>query len=288
MKRIICLILVVCAVICSGAIPAQAKPHAKKQVVDAVPPVYGVANYDVYVGGIHLIEAAVYFEEKGGKYHTRVNGHTYGFWHRVLPWDTVLEVRGTLKDDTFKPAEFYTRDEWDNKPKITKLHFKKNGDVVPEFEPPSHDENREIVTKEQRKGSLDPISALFQLLAHVDSHKSCNVTVPVFDGKRRFDITGTDRGTEYIDEEDYGIFKGDARLCDAGFNMISGEWKDRKPSKFWQKSETENGRDPFQVYLAPVGPGGKELAIRVESTSVFGLIIGHLTSWNMAAPEELK
>ena len=284
MKRFICLLLIVLCV----ASPVLAKTHTKKHAEAELPPVSGIATYDVYVGGVHLIQAESYFEEKNGKYHARVNAHTYGFWYRMLPWDSVLEVRGKLKNNKFTPVEFFTRDEWDHKPKITKLHFKKNGDVNPEFDPPSHDENREIVTQKMRHGSLDPVSALFQLLAHVDAEKSCNTTVPVFDGKRRFDITGTDFGTEYVDEEDYGIFKGDARVCDAGFTMIAGEWKDRKPSKFWQKSETEDGRDPFHIYLAPVGPGGKELAIRLESSSVFGLIIGHLSKWEFAPPEELK
>ncbi|HEU0118726.1 MAG TPA: DUF3108 domain-containing protein [Alphaproteobacteria bacterium] len=278
MRRFILLSLMLFA-----AAPAMAADVPGR--IPNVPPI--VATYDIYVGGIHLVTADILFQEEKGKYHSRVNAQTYGFWHRALPWETVLDSRGKIVKDKFVPLEFYSRDVWKGKPKVTKLHFKKD-DVVPEFDPPSHDENREIVTQDQRHGSLDPVTALLQMLAHVAVNHDCNVTVPVFDGKRRFDVTGADDGDEEINEADYGIFKGDARTCDAGFKMISGEWNDRKPAKFWQKSDTEAGREPFHIWLGSVSPELPEMAVRMESGSVFGLIIVHLSNWRYATSAEIK
>ena len=196
--------------------------------------------------------------------------------------------KGSLKKDGFAPAEFHTRDVWQNKPKITMLHFTKNGDVTPEFDPPSHDENRETVTTDERRGALDPITALLQMLAHVAVNKDCDVKVSVFDGKRLFDVSGTDAGQDVIDEGDYGVFKGTARLCDAGFKMVAGEWQDRKPSRFWQKNDTEAGRDPFRIWMASIDPNLPEMPVRLESGSVFGLIIIHLSHWHYATSDEIK
>jgi hypothetical protein len=259
---------------------------APPQRIPVLPPIY--TTYDVYVGGIHLVAAQVWFEEKGNNYHAVVRAKTVGLIGKFFPWNTILDGYGLIKDDRFEPQEFFTRDEWGHKPKITKLHFTTSGDVLPEFDPPSHDENREIVTSDQRRSSLDPITALLQMLAHVAVDKSCAIPVPVFDGKRRFDITGHDAGYDNISDDDYNIYTGKARLCDADFTMISGEWKDREHARFWQKTETESGREPFHIWLAPVATNLPEIPVRMESGSVGGLVVIHLTSWRYATADEVK
>jgi hypothetical protein len=284
MKRISTFILC-CILSLAPMAPARAIEH-KSAKIPALPPI--VANYDVYVGGLHLIAAHIVFQQDKGTYHTQVQAGTHGFWHDLLPWDVHLDAHGRMVGANFVPAEFASHDEWHKKPKITKLHFGSKGNIEAEFDPPSHDENRETVTPEQKKGSLDPITALLQMLAHIAIQKNCNVTVHVFDGKRRFDVTGIDNGTEDIDEGDYGFYKGTTRTCDASFKMIAGEWKDREPSKFWQKSDNEAGRAPFHVWLAGIGPQKTELPVKLESDSVFGLIVVHLTNWHYAAPDEVK
>jgi len=276
--------------------PAEAKkpvrslaPVAAKAVpsrIPVLPPIF--TAYDVYVGGFHLVASTIWFEEENNAYHVVVKAGTRGIWARLFPWNTILDARGSIDGDRLEPKEFFTRDEWGHKPKITKLHFDGKGDVSPEFEPPSRDENREIVTPEQRRGSLDPISALLQMLAHVAVDKSCSIPVPVFDGKRRFDITGRDAGYDVTEGEEYGVYSGQARLCAADFKMISGEWKDREHANFWRKTEHEAGREPFHIWLASPAPGLPEMAVRLESGSIGGLVVVHLSSWRYATAEEIK
>jgi len=254
--------------------------------IPILPPI--LTTYDIYVGGFHLVSSSIWFEELNDVYHVVVKAGTRGIWGRLFPWNTVLDARGAIKGDSLKPKEFFTRDEWDRKPKVTKLHFDRTGDVVPEFDPPNRDQNREIVTSEQRKGSLDPVTALLQMLAHVAVDKTCAIPVPVFDGKRRFDIKGRDVGEDYTDGDDYGVYSGNARLCAADFTMISGDWKDREHARFWKKTETESGREPFQIWLASPAQGIPELPVRLETGSIAGLVVVHLSSWRYATPEEIK
>lgn len=258
---------------------------AAKILIPSIPPV--IVTYDVYVGGVHLMSADVYFEENAARYRSRVLGHTNGIWYRLFPWNTELKVEGKIRGDKFIPSEFYTRDIWNNNPRTTWLHFQKNGDVKPAFDPPNTDKNREIVDFPLRRGSLDPITGLLQLLAHVAVHDSCAVTVPIFEGKRRFDITGIDVGHEDIDEEDYSAFKGEARTCDAEFTMVAGEWKGKTPDhNFWSRNDKEQGREPFHIWLGSLGEGLPQMPVRLESGSVWGLIVMHLSSWHYATPQE--
>lgn len=267
------------------------KPVVKEEPPSRIPVIAPiVTTYDVYVGGIHLLQANILFQEEGNHYRAHVTGGTYGFWHRMFAWDTDLRVEGRLRDDKFLPNQFDTHDTWREKTKATHLQFMPDGDIVPTFDPPSHDENREQVTKAQRTGALDPISGLLQLLAHTAIEGNCAVTVPIFDGKRLFTITGADQGDDDIDAEDYGLYTGRAHLCNTSFAMVAGDWKDpdnHEKSRFWQKNDHENGREPFHVWLANITPTLPAMPVRLESGSVWGLIVMHLSAWRTANDVDL-
>lgn len=266
---------------------AQAKPHVEiKQTVPNLKPI--VVTYDVYLGGVHFLTADVLFQEEKHKYHSVVKARTYGFWYKLLPWDTMLDASGDIVGDHLVPVDYKTRDVFKNKPKTSHLMFNDKGDVTSEFDPPSHDENREEVTAEQRRGSLDPVSGLLQMMASSAIQKNCVMTVPVFDGKRRFDISSVDSGSEEIDEQGYSVYKGPAHMCDATFNMVAGAWKQGETNGFWKLNDKQAGREPFHIWLAPLSPDLPEMPVRLESGSVWGLIVMHLSQWRYAGPEDLK
>jgi hypothetical protein len=285
MKRL----ALILAVLTLAAVPATAKPMRNpepKIVIPSIAPL--TATYDVYVGGVHLMQANIVFQEQGADYRARVTGHTYGIWYRLVPWDTELKVSGKMQGDHFVPAEFYTRDVWYHKPRTTWIHFKKDGDVTTDFDPPNKDKNREEITIDQRRGSLDPVTGLLQLLAHIAVYKDCDVTVPIFEGRRRFDITGTDDGFDTLGEDDYNAFKGEARTCNAAFAMVAGEWKDRPPDRFWTRNGKENEREPFHIWLGKLSPELPELPVRLETGSVWGNIIMHMSAWHYATKDEVN
>jgi hypothetical protein len=94
-----------------------------------------VATYDVYVGGIHFVTSDVLFQEQSKKYYARVEAHTFGFWYRLLPWDTTLETEGHVVGDHFVPIKFHNRDVWRSKSKMTDLGFDQKGNVTPSLIP---------------------------------------------------------------------------------------------------------------------------------------------------------
>jgi hypothetical protein len=292
MRRIFAL-TVALFLLAGSALPSHAQPaapHMKKSEpgtqIPKLPPV--MTTYEIYVGGLHFLTADILFQEEGGTYKTRMHAHTAGYLYKVLKWDGEVSSTGRIKGDHFEPIAYHNIDTWRDKPKTTELDFDNNGNIKANFDPPNTDQNRNTVTDAQKQGALDPVTALLQMLAHVAIDQDCNVSVPVFDGKRRFDLNGEDKGLEIVDEKDYGIYSGAARLCSVDFNMIAGEWKDREKNKFWEKENGEQGRDAFHIWLASVGDGMPALPVRLESASSWGPIIGHLTNWHYATSAELK
>jgi hypothetical protein len=285
MRRIIFLSFAIMLLAAPGS-AQPINPHAQKSAIPKLPPV--IVTYDVYVGGLHFLTADILFQEQGGKYRTHLHAHTAGYLYKVLKWDGDVSSQGKIKNDHFVPAEYLNQDVWRDKPKITKLDFDGKGGIKAEFNPPNNDQNRNAVTDEQKKGALDPATALLQMLAHVAVDNNCAMTVPVFDGKRRFDLTGQDKGLDNIDEKDYGAYSGPARECAVDFSMVAGEWKDREKNRFWEKSEGGEGRDAFHIWLASPAADLPELPVRLESASVWGNIMVHLTNWHYATSAEIK
>ena len=100
------------------------------------------------------------------------------------------------------------------------------------------------------------MTALLQMLAAVAVHGNCNVTVPVFDGKRRFDITGADAGNQHIDAQGYGSFTGTARALRCRLHDDRGRMeRPPSPAASGRKAKPKQGRDPFHIWLAH--PGGR-------------------------------
>jgi hypothetical protein len=70
--------------------------------------------------------------------------------------------------------------------------------------------------------------------------------------------------------------------------MISGEWKDAEHARFWKKTETEPGREPFHIWLASPDPRLPEIPVRLESGSIAGLVVVHLSSWRFVSADDIK
>lgn len=284
MRRIFILLFVIVLLIAPRALDAQpAAPHTH---IPKLKPV--MTTYDVYVGGLHFLTATILFEEDKNKYRTHLHAQTAGYLYKILKWDGDISSTGRIKGDKFQPVKFRNLDIWRDKPKTTELDFTPKGDIKAAFDPPNTDQNREIVTDQQKRGALDPVTALLQMLDHVAVEDSCDMKVPVFDGKRRFDLNGEDKGEEMVDEKDYGVYSGPARKCSVNFDMIAGDWQDRKKNRFWERENGEQGRDAFHIWLANVAPDMPELPVRLESTSPFGDVIVHLTNWHYASADEIK
>jgi len=280
MRRLIFLALILIGAPCAAG---TAQPAAHIPKLPAV-----ITTYDVYVGGLHFLTADILFEETSGHYKTHLHAHTAGYLYKVLKWDGDISSTGKIKGDHFEPVNYRNLDVWRDKPKTTELDFDNKGDIKAEFTPPNTDKNREIVTDQQKHGALDPVTALLQMLAHVALDDSCTVKVPVFDGKRRFDLNGEDKGREMVDDKDYGVYTGPARKCSVDFAMIAGDWTDRAKNRFWERENGDKGRDAFHIWLASLAPGVPELPVRLESSSPFGDIIVHLTNWHYATSDEMK
>ena len=122
---------------------------------------------------------------------------------------------------------------------------------------------------------MDPISAMLNLVHAVARDGRCAGRVPVFDGRRRFDLAARDLGEQDLVRSGVASFEGLARRCRVTFEPVTGFWRDER----WEQPKTSE----IEIFLATVVPGGPPVPVRLEAENAFGAVRIHLVS---AGPAE--
>lgn len=152
------------------------------------------------------------------KSHFETSGLVSVFWRATID----ASANGRFGTHTVLPNEydsFYRRSE--EKKERVRVTFA-NGDATTFADPP-YNTTQYPVTDEQKRDGVDPMSAVTLVLSGVkaDSTNPCGTVAPVFDGRRRYDITFT-----YLKDEpvklDNGLFNGKAHLCQMHYKQIAG------------------------------------------------------------------
>jgi hypothetical protein len=105
---------------------------------------------------------------------------------------------------------------------------------------------------------------------------ACGGTIPVYDGRRRFDVRLKPEGTQDLAPNKLSGYAGPASACRLTFRNVAGG---RTPERtmFWRQVDAAGDAGfPTLVHLAPVSPGGEMMPVRVEVDSPFGWAIVHL------------
>ena len=108
-------------------------------------------------------------------------------------------------------------------------------------------DERVPVTNAHKRGVVDPLSMLVLPVSDMRgalAGDACNRTLPIYDGRSRFDLRLRHVGADQISTEGYS---GPAVICRINFKAVSGHRRGRE-----EIAEAENETD-IRVWLAPIG-----------------------------------
>ena len=155
---------------------------------------------------------------KGDQYAAQAHFETQGivgfFWKSIID----ATANGGITARGISPAVYDSYSRTRDRPlQRVKLTYAKDDPSV-FFDPPV-DLTRFPVTKEQRAGAMDPMSALISMLMGASPKTPCGNGAQVFDGRRRYDVTFT-----YVKDEKLsaGPYQGNGHLCELHFVPIAG------------------------------------------------------------------
>lgn len=148
----------------------------------------------------------------------------------------------------------------------------------PEWKPPP----QHAISDDQRRGSLDPLSAALSVGLAGDG--ACDRTVQSNDGKRRIDVILRKIGTEPAATAGVPGAQGDLLVCEIFTKRIAGEFHDAP-----KEAETERER-PMKIWLARLDQSPMRYPAKLEAQTGFGTIRGKILSFRERAltPEEAQ
>lgn len=172
-------------------------------------------KYKFYVGGVLIGQANVDAKFGDGDYFTEGFLETEG----VSEWFAAATVAAAARGRIGKAVEPRQMDVSGKTEDLSwKMTIAYEGDAPSSVssQPPFSKKSYEIDPRKQ-SGALDPMSALIATLAPTHTGSPCNRTIPIFDGRKRYDIVFGKETFKGKSSTGYRTF-----VCDASWRRIGG------------------------------------------------------------------
>jgi hypothetical protein len=229
------------ATLCAAALVPSAVPLASAQGKLE-------AQYEATLAGIAVGRGGWNIEIGEDSYAAAAAGGTTGLLKTIANGSGTGEAQGRVVKGELVPVNYAASSTTSKKSE--NIHITLANGNVKEFgivpEPPV-DPDRVIVTDAHKKGVLDPMTAsLLRVPANVEplSPEACRGTVPVFDGRMRYDLKLDFRRTETVKAEKG--YHGPVVVCGVYFTPISGYIPDRPVIKYLA------GARNIEISFAPI------------------------------------
>ncbi|MEQ8266856.1 MAG: DUF3108 domain-containing protein [Parvibaculum sp.] len=222
------------------------------------------ADYTVYVGGLIFAEGSMKATLSGDGYLLENELGSAGLPRRFWEAKWTMTSEGHIANDRVHPSRFAFTATEKNETKRRLIVYDTNGTPELTFDPPlPPDEHEETPPLSERKKTLDPVSAF--LLPVIGDGNPCDRTLPVFDGKRRYDLQLTYDGDDKVTTRDNG-YSGKAVRCKVRVMPRAGMQRAKLATSLRQRGDT-------LIWLAPVRDDQLYIPVRVQLRTPIGAAI---------------
>lgn len=233
-------------------------------------------GYEISLGGLSFGEIQLEAQLDDEAYDLDALLETKGladiFFHSVFK----LASQGAFAGEHVRPARFLSDFSNKNSARTVELIYGPNGDPRMTAEPPYEDGFGAGISARARRGTQDPVSALLVPMS-AGALQPCNRSLPVFDGRRRYNIQLTyDADTLMTGGPE--SYTGKAVRCRVKFVPVAGY--ERK--KFLEMLRTN---DDIRIWLAPIRGGQLYVPVRLSFRTPFGGAVARATRFIVSDPQ---
>lgn len=219
----------------------------------------------LYAGGITLGKVDMDAKFSDGKYRVVSNLETSGVVNVFWQSEIQASSSGRLDAKRLEP-ELYTSFYTGHNARHQEVSLTyENGYPAKLYANPPYSLRGYEVKPEEKKGTFDPLSAVLYIASGVGATSSpCNLSAPVYDGRRRYSITMT-KVEDITITMDNGLYKGPGYKCEIIYKQISG---------FSPRVLREANFPKIYAWVAEVSSGGRHFMVpmRVWAKSQYGTI----------------
>lgn len=217
-------------------------------------------------GNVPLAEAQFLLREQNGRYELFGQGGTSGPLDWLFDWKGSARTEGRLLNGALLPERHDQNGVWRGEPRKAVLRYGPDRQVVHSVSPKPDPEEFTAVPEQSIPGTVDPFTAALAALKTFAETGVCRGTLPIFDGRRRYDMLLEDAGRTVLKSQRPWDYAGTAHGCRLKSRRIGGFFKDR-----------DDGADdePVErlVWIAELSPGTWR-PVRIEVDAPIGKFVG--------------
>lgn len=167
-------------------------------------------------------------------------------------WSTSI---GFYDDTKMRPSQHVIQ-RLNEKGRRTTIYYDNAGNPKVTIKPSYGSMGQPPATDEERRGALDAQSAIMKLMmiGHKFGDKPCTGSLPVFDGKQRYNLRLEYKGIQTLRQSSY---RGEAVRCNVYLEAVSGYDPEDVPTK-------EEGAAPLEIYMVNFEEAGLYLPVRFD------------------------
>jgi uncharacterized protein DUF3108 len=228
------------------------------------------AAYTIAVARIPIGSAALTGSIGTEEYVISMSGRTSGLARVIASGEGSMTAAGTVGANKLSPSRYTSKSKAEDDTLAVTMTFKDGNVNELEASEPPPGEDRVVLSTEHRRQVLDPLSALLITAGDAGvSEAACRRVLPVFDGRRRYDLSLSFKRVEQV-KASRG-YAGPAVVCSVAFQPIAGHRRSSPLLTF-----LTDGRD-VEMALAPVA-GTRILApFRITATYILGNVVMQAT-----------
>jgi uncharacterized protein DUF3108 len=212
--------------------------------------------------GMRVLEMHSLLEENPGRYAVSVDYATTGLAGLVIDQKTYAVAHGQLVPGSAIPASFRNQTRRNGVERNSQVSYSANGAVQGSSTPPPSN----IVAPDAARGTVDNLSAYLRLERQLATKGSCAMTVPVFDGRQRYDLIFTDGGRQTLQPEGGQNFEGVATAC-----------KMTRYNRQVEEAEKDEGAQSGTIWYAKLIPGSDMMfPVRMKLSTSIGTVDAYL------------
>lgn len=236
-------------------------------------------SYDIYAGGFDVMSASLKLQMKEKSYQLSLDSNTHNFIGKIFPWKGAYTTEGHpdkkgmavpskhVAVTTWKGTETRKQSDYDAAGNLTKLSTKVRDKT----------EEKTDISPDLYKDSVDLLTGMMMIIQNANTTNTCAGSFPVFDGKRRFDITLIDPKPDTLAKSKYSKFEGETVRCAIKVKPVGGfVKKDAKRGWMAVQAHTEERKHPPLVWFGRPDPKGMMVPVRMEIASTYGAVVAHL------------
>ncbi len=225
-----------------------------------------VLVYEGFLGGLQSSAIKVVAEVRGDSYRLVSDSKSAGVIDTFVGFFSHAVSDGAVKDGEVVPKTHRADNRWFGEDRKVFIDYGSGSGITASVEPPWHDDDRDPVPDHLLPATLDPLSAALRIIRAAGRDGGLPLTVPVFDGRRRYDLH---IGPVTADDADGPAYAGPALRAEIVLERIVG---------FSRRPWLPRSDDPevATVWLADLVDGLPPIPVRLEAEAVIAPVRVHL------------